>query len=545
MPISASTSRAAGSPLWASSVTIPPVISRPAASRLPSADSGRSSATRRPSRPIALPETSVSKQPRPGQALGHSAPWMSSTECPISRAEPASRPGTRARRDTGRVPIPVPSETITTWRAPVARAAPGTPPARDALPSLSTTTGRPSRSLIRSRKRHVLERQVVAPARHARLPLDERRDPEAHGLDVRGRRAHLLDRVQEDVERLLAVRSPPHPVHAVMHHQVLVDDTAEQLRAARVDPDHPPWWHGRVDIQRGVNERTPALRTARSTTSTAPASDGLRALAISTRSSAGCRAAAATSRRGRRASKRQITPGRVAKWIALAIAGWLLLSLALFLISAATQPGVSPRRRARALLRRQPAHRQHDPRAGLRPAHGRVDRRERSGPGPLRHDHARPRLARQRAQALDPARRRGRGPGPRHQQDQRRLRAGRPRADDRDRRVLPRQRARDQPPGRGRLRGLPRVHRLAGRHHRRVEVAHLLSPVRQLLEGPPLQEGRERAGRHAARSASRACARTRAPRPRTTATAPPASRRSCARSGTRSSRRARSSGCRG
>jgi LCP family protein required for cell wall assembly len=40
--------------------------------------------------------------------------------------------------------------------------------------------------------------------------------------------------------------------------------------------------------------------------------------------------------------KRPITPGRVAKWIALAIAGWLLLSLALFLVSAATQPGVSP-----------------------------------------------------------------------------------------------------------------------------------------------------------------------------------------------------------
>jgi LCP family protein required for cell wall assembly len=40
--------------------------------------------------------------------------------------------------------------------------------------------------------------------------------------------------------------------------------------------------------------------------------------------------------------KRPITPGRVVKWAALAIAGWLLLSLALFLISAATQPGVSP-----------------------------------------------------------------------------------------------------------------------------------------------------------------------------------------------------------
>ncbi len=37
-----------------------------------------------------------------------------------------------------------------------------------------------------------------------------------------------------------------------------------------------------------------------------------------------------------------ITPGRVLKWVALAIAGWLLLSLILFLISAQTQEGVSP-----------------------------------------------------------------------------------------------------------------------------------------------------------------------------------------------------------
>jgi LCP family protein required for cell wall assembly len=40
--------------------------------------------------------------------------------------------------------------------------------------------------------------------------------------------------------------------------------------------------------------------------------------------------------------KRPITPGRILKWIALAIAGWLALSLVLFLISAGTQPGVSP-----------------------------------------------------------------------------------------------------------------------------------------------------------------------------------------------------------
>jgi LCP family protein required for cell wall assembly len=39
--------------------------------------------------------------------------------------------------------------------------------------------------------------------------------------------------------------------------------------------------------------------------------------------------------------KPPITPGRVLKWVALAVAGWLLLSLVLFLISAQTQDGVS------------------------------------------------------------------------------------------------------------------------------------------------------------------------------------------------------------
>ena len=40
--------------------------------------------------------------------------------------------------------------------------------------------------------------------------------------------------------------------------------------------------------------------------------------------------------------RRAITPGRVLKWVAIAIASWLLLSLVLFLISAQTQDGVSP-----------------------------------------------------------------------------------------------------------------------------------------------------------------------------------------------------------
>jgi LCP family protein required for cell wall assembly len=41
--------------------------------------------------------------------------------------------------------------------------------------------------------------------------------------------------------------------------------------------------------------------------------------------------------------RRAITVGRVLKWVALAVAGWLLLSLVLFLISAQLEPGVSDR----------------------------------------------------------------------------------------------------------------------------------------------------------------------------------------------------------
>src|SRR3954451_14972983 len=38
---------------------------------------------------------------------------------------------------------------------------------------------------------------------------------------------------------------------------------------------------------------------------------------------------------------KKITPLRVLKWVALAIAGWLLISLVVFFISAQTAPGVS------------------------------------------------------------------------------------------------------------------------------------------------------------------------------------------------------------
>ena len=214
-----------------------------------------------------------------------------------------------------------------------------------------------------------------------------------------------------------------------------------------------------------------------------------------------------------------ITPGRVLKWVALALAGWLALSLVLFLISAQTQEGVSAETE-RALSSEGSLFTGSNILVlGSDVRTGRVDRQDPVRARPLRHDHARPLRLRQRSQAVDPARRGGRHPGSRNQQDQRRLRARRAGAHDRDRGVVPRARPEGEPPRRGGLQELPGLHRLARRGDREQQVAHLLAPVRQLLEGPALQEGRDRSGRAAcarlrAGAEEQLCARGGRPRPR-------------------------------
>ena len=221
--------------------------------------------------------------------------------------------------------------------------------------------------------------------------------------------------------------------------------------------------------------------------------------------------------------KRPITIGRVLKWVAIAVAS-LAPAVARPVPDQRADPGGRlARDRARAVEQGQPLQREQHPRARLRRPEGRLDRRVPVRPRPLRHDHARPRRLRQRAQALDPARRRGERPRPRRQQGERRLRARRRRAHDPDARGVPRQRARGEPRGRGRLRGVPRLHRLARRNHGRQQDARLLAAVRQLLEGHPLQEGRDRPRRPArARLRARPQEHLRARRGRPRSRPPPA-----------------------
>ena len=261
----------------------------------------------------------------------------------------------------------------------------------------------------------------------------------------------------------------------------------------------------------------------RSTRSTARAGSRWRAAATSTRCAAGSRATA-TGDEPRAPRDAAADHPRPRAQVGRARDRRLAPALARPLLDQRPDPGGRlASDRARPVQQGQPAHGQQHPRARLRRAHRRLDRRDPGRPRPLRHDHARPLRLRQRPQALDPARRRGRHPRPRDQQDQRRLRVRRARADDRDRRELPRQRPRDQPPRRGRLQGLPRLHRLARRSDGEQQDEHLLAPVRQLLEGHPLQEGRERAGRTAcARLRPRAEEHLRARRGRPRPRGPPA-----------------------
>ena len=279
---------------------------------------------------------------------------------------------------------------------------------------------------------------------------------------------------------------------------------------------------------------TPATATARSTRSTARAASRS---ARRRRPRGAPQAARAPPRRRRRAARARASTAADHPWAraqvgrASAIAGWLLLSLVLFLVSAQIQEGVSRRDRARAVEQAatsSPARRSWC----SAPTCARATRstsRQRARAAPTRSCSSTPRFGSVRKLSI-------------------------PRDVEVD------------IPGHG-INKINAAYAFGGpaltietveaflgnglEINHLVEVdfedfpefidalggvtveqqdAHLLAAVRQLLEGPPLQEGRERPERpRGARLRPRAQEQLRA-RPRTTATAPPASSRCWARS---------------
>ena len=108
--------------------------------------SGRRATRSDASRTSAEPEAITSRQPRFGHAPWQGGPSMSTTMCPSSPPAPI-QPRWSRPPSTIPPPIPVPSVSITT--SPEPSPAPKRASASTAqLPSLSTTTGIPSRSDI-------------------------------------------------------------------------------------------------------------------------------------------------------------------------------------------------------------------------------------------------------------------------------------------------------------------------------------------------------------------------------------------------------------
>ena len=321
---------------------------------------------------------------------------------------------------------------------------------------------------------HVVQRQVVRPARNAGLPLHQSRDRRTRPPPPPAPpRANLLDGADEDVERLLRGRlrarsggpggGPPGP-RRPRPPGASCPLRRPRSRAEAAWPD---------DIQRGCEQpeswRPPEYKVYRSRRKALRSRrQDLDALKPPAGPRAAMRERAGQSREQRRSPPGGCSSGSPWRWSAGCCSRWCSSWSA-----PRSRSGVSARGRARAAGRRKPPHRQHDPRARAPTPHRRLDRRDPGRARPRRLDHARARLPRERAQAVDPARHRGRDPRPGHQQDQRRLRVRRPGADDRDGGVLPRQRAGDQPPRRGRLQGLPRADRRARRCDGEQQVPHL------------------------------------------------------------------------
>ena len=134
-------------------------------------------------------------------------------------------------------PIPVPIVSMTAFRAP--RAAPKRCSARIAtLASLSTNTGRPSRSVIRSRTGTSAIVQVDGDDRHAALAVDRARDAEPGRRHVGARLDRAVRSSRSSVSSSSSWRRPWLGAVDAMDDPALgVHDPDQHLRPAQVDAD--------------------------------------------------------------------------------------------------------------------------------------------------------------------------------------------------------------------------------------------------------------------------------------------------------------------
>ena len=241
-PISSITSIAAASPSCASSVTSGPTSGCPSASARPRPECGRSRATRVASRASAVPDAIASMQPWFGQLPWQGGPFSSITMWPSSAAEPIA-PWYSSSRRISPPPIPVPIVSSTTSLQP--RAAPARCSASAAMfASLSTNTGSPRRSAITSPNAMSASARLIATTA---IPVrwsisDGIPKPTAATSATRGL-AHLLDRVDGDVEQRGLVQPRQRSLGTAMDGKRRVHRAGKQFRSAHVDADRAPAWH--------------------------------------------------------------------------------------------------------------------------------------------------------------------------------------------------------------------------------------------------------------------------------------------------------------
>ena len=218
--------------------------------------------------------------------------------------------------------MPVPSRTIAAWSRPAA--APWRCSASNAtFASLSTCTGKPEPLAHEVAERDTLERKVRGPrARRrspgrpgpgSRSPPPPRREPPRGSPPLPRRRCRASPggrrRATSDAPGGAPQAPRPRRRRAASCHP-----RRRRLHASAAWPD---------DIQGLVNDPprarpTPAPPNTTSTGRVAGRRAACRAEAISTRSGSGSRASASASR-AEPGERRGITPGRVLKWIALAV----------------------------------------------------------------------------------------------------------------------------------------------------------------------------------------------------------------------------------
>ena len=258
---------------------------------------------------------------------------MSTTMWPSSAAAP-TQPRYRRPPSTSPPPIPVPIVSIATSVAPFA--APATVSAQTAqLASLSTSTGSPRRSDMRSAKGRSASGRLTAwtaiPVRRSNvqgIPKPTASTSPANGI------ASLFYGFDHRLDEGGLVQPEGLPPRSMVDGEPFrIDGSGQEFRPAEIDADHTAGGHSDHDTPFAMDEEKPNYTRYRSRPKLfGKRSDGARDGLDDLRGGH-----PRPEQGGKRKLRDRFTFWRVLGYVALAAVGWVLVSLLLFLISAQVQ----------------------------------------------------------------------------------------------------------------------------------------------------------------------------------------------------------------